>query len=279
MLVATAVLLAPFAVLAVVRGDTVSYDLTRNVPSDAPSPVGLQKLREHFPAGVTAPVTVLLRCERIDFHTPEGTAAVAQLTHDLRARATEFALADVRSLAEPLGIGPAARAALDRTGAFGADAARERAVQYYVGADGHVTRLEVVLAHDPFSAPGLHDLGHLERAVQAELPQPLRGATDVQVLGAAAGMRDLRAVTIADRHRVDILVVAAVFAVLLVLLHRPLVSVYLIVTVVFSYLTTLGLTNLLFGSLEPGTFPGLDWKVPFFLFTILVAVGRITTSS
>jgi hypothetical protein len=59
--------------------------------------------------------------------------------------------------------------------------------------------------------------------------------------------------------------------VLLVLLRRPVLSAYLILTVVFGYLTALGLTYLLFDALETGPFPGLDWKVPFFLFTILVA--------
>jgi RND superfamily putative drug exporter len=271
---ATVALMAPFAVVALVRGTTVSYDLTRNVPAGAPSPLGLQKLREHFPAGATGPVTVLLKSDRTDFRTAEGAAAVEELMRRLRSRGAEFELADVRSLVEPLGTGAAARSALGGLGAVGTSAAHERAAQYYTSPDGHVTRFEVVLACDPFSESGLKALGNLERAVRAELPTALTDGTEVEFLGAAAGMRDLRDVTTADQWRVDTLVVIAVLVVLLVLLRRPLLCGYLILTVVFSFLTTLGLTTLLFAGLEPGPFPGLDWKVPLFLFTILVAVGE-----
>jgi RND superfamily putative drug exporter len=273
-LVATVALMAPFAVMTIMHRGEVNYDLTRTIPADAPSSVGLQKLREHFPDGSTGPLTVLLRSDRTDFRTAEGSAAVSQLARRLHARAGELDLADVRSLTEPLGADPAARATLDHLGAFGAEVVRKEALKYYVSADGHVTRLEVTLTRDPFSDSGLHDLDGLERAVRAELPESLRGATDVYLLGAPAGMRDMRTVTIADKRRVNVLVVCAVVAVLLVLLRRPLITVYLILTVVFSYFTTLGLTYLLFSSLEPGTFPGLEWKVPLFLFVILVAVGE-----
>jgi RND superfamily putative drug exporter len=273
-LTATAALMAPFAVVALMHREAVNYDLTRTIPADAPSSVGLAKLRAHFPAGSTGPLTVLLRSDQADFRTPEGKTAIGDLVRRLHARAGELDLADVRSLAEPLGTEPAARATLDHLGPFGAAAARKEAVKYYVSADGHATRLEVILTRDPFSESGLHDLDGLEQAVRAELPEALRGATEVHLLGAPAGMRDMRVVTMADRRRVNLLVVGAVVAVLLVLLRRPLITVYLILTVIFSYFTTLGLTFLVFKSLEPGTFPGLEWKVPLFLFTILVAVGE-----
>jgi RND superfamily putative drug exporter len=273
-LATTAALMAPFAVVAVVHRGAVNYDLTRTLPADAPSSAGLQKLRAHFPAGSTGPLTVLLRSTRTDFRTPEGRAAVGELASRLHARAGELDLADVRSLAEPLGTDPAARASLDRLGPFGAAIAREEGLKYYVNADGSATRLDVVLTRDPFSESGMHDLDALESAVRAELPEVLRTTTEVHLLGAPAGMRDMRAVTIADQRRVNLLVVVAVAAVLLVLLRRPFVIVYLILTVVFSYATTLGLTHLVFERLEPGTFPGLEWKVPLFLFVILVAVGE-----
>jgi putative drug exporter of the RND superfamily len=81
-------------------------------------------------------------------------------------------------------------------------------------------------------------------------------------------------VTESDRMRINGMVLAGVFLILMVLVRRPWLAAYLLVTVLFSYYATLGATTL-FSHWWAGRALGeVDWRVPFFLFTILVAVGE-----
>ena len=94
--------------------------------------------------------------------------------------------------------------------------------------------------------------------------------------GTTVLIRDLKNVTTQDQRRMYLLVTAGVYLILVVLLRRPWICLYLIATVILGYLASLGMTELVFRWLHTGPEPwaGLDWKVGFFLFVILVAVGE-----
>ena len=93
-------------------------------------------------------------------------------------------------------------------------------------------------------------------------------------MGTTAGIRDLEAVNESDCRRIGVLTSIAVLAVLVVVLRRPLVSLYLVLTVLLGFFVSMGVTKLVFMRLYGGSFHGLDWKLPLFLFVILVAVGE-----
>jgi RND superfamily putative drug exporter len=69
-----------------------------------------------------------------------------------------------------------------------------------------------------------------------------------------------------------------VIAILLALVMRSLVApLYLIASVVISYLAAFGVSVLLFQD-ATGT-SGLNYFIPFLMFVFLLALGRTTTSS
>ena len=101
---ATAAIMAPFAILGGLLYNHVTYDLIANLPADSSSTVGTRLLQEHFPAGIVGTASMLLVDSHTDFRTPQGRAVVENVTDQLRQRKDDLGLADVRSLTSPLGI-------------------------------------------------------------------------------------------------------------------------------------------------------------------------------
>src|SRR5207249_1353371 len=108
---ASALPMMPFALLAIVLYNHLSYDFIGNLPASSASVVGTRALEEHFPSGLMGPTTVLLVDPKVDFRNPQGRALVEQLSNRLQERKDELGLADLRSLTAPLGITEAARRA------------------------------------------------------------------------------------------------------------------------------------------------------------------------
>jgi len=188
---------------------------------------------------------------------------------------------DVRNIAKPLGTSATAKDITDRLERLSIWDAykklRQEAQEYYVSDAGeyknHVTRLDIVSQLDPLSRRGIEHLDGIERFLREQLPPQLKDS-EIEFFGSTASLRDLQKVTTDDLKQIEVVVPVVIFVILMILLRELVVPIYLIATVLFSYLATLGMTFAVFWLLDPAGFSGLDWKVPIFLFTILVAVGE-----
>jgi RND superfamily putative drug exporter len=278
---ATVAVMAPFAVVAGLLYNHVSYDVIGNLPADASSAAGTRLLQEHFPAGILGSITVLLVDPHVDFRSPQGRDLVKRLTDRLHEQEGQLGLTDVRSLTSPLGLTKAAEhpvVGYDVPEDVRREAADRAAVEHYVtdlgGRDKIGTRLELILSQSPFSRASIDDLDRIEQAIRSELPEPAREDSQFYVTGTTASVRDLSRVMQADRGRIELLVLVSVFVILVLLLRGLVVPIYLLLSVLFSYYTTLGVAFAVFWALDPHGFNGIDWRVAIFLFTILIAVGE-----
>jgi RND superfamily putative drug exporter len=143
---------------------------------------------------------------------------------------------------------------------------------------GRVTRVDVVFEADPFDRASIQQLSDVEGAIHSVLQTDtaLAALRDARIhfVGPTASIRDLKTVTDHDQIKIDCLVLIVVFVILVLLLRRPAISAYLILSVFFSYFVALGVTFAFYYLKDPEGFGGLDWKVPMFLFTILIAIGE-----
>jgi RND superfamily putative drug exporter len=275
------VLLSPLAVVGFFTQRHVTFDLRSKLAASRESIQGNRILNKHFPVGETGPVTVLAHRTRAGFddeqRKPEAMAAIVDLTDMLLA---VDGVTAVRSLVQPLGDKP--KRSLFRAGSLKQRMLQEHRLTKAVFLAqseefrGDVTRFELILSDDPFSKEAIETLERVNRRL-AEVrnhDQSFWHGASFAYTGTTAGIRDLRAVTRSDARRIQILVVLAVFLVLVIILRQPLLCLYLVLSVLFSYLVTIGATELFFKWAYGETFEGLDWKVPIFLFVILVAIGE-----
>jgi RND superfamily putative drug exporter len=267
--------LVPFALLGAQTKS--NYSQLTDLSPDQPSIAGSTIVRRYFAAGELGPTTVLIAHPRIDFRSEPGRAAVERLS---KALANLKNVDEVRSISRPLGRSPEnfQEQLFDR-------ARRPFVDPRYVATAptdpkdlNHVTRIDMIFRSDPFSDASLQSLEEVRETIAASGGPggALEGLEAVGMAGSTSMVADLKAVTTQDERRMYWAVTLGVYIILVVLLRRPIICLYLIATVVLGYLAALGMTELVFKALHHGPDPwvGLDWKVSFFLFVILIAVGE-----
>lgn len=293
-LIGSVALMAPVASYGLRTEKRVTFDFLSALSANRPSKQGAEILHRHFPVGESGPITVLVQRGAANLgDSPAEPQPDSQAdAHDHEWRQSVRAITDalyvdgvlaVRSSEDPLGeflpgerVGILSRRAQNLRTLRAHRRVQEIFVANASPTHGRVARFEVILDHDPFSIQATQVLNRIDERMRALTHEPSSFWVGARLAyaGTTAGIRDLRAVTQADELRIKVLVVLAVLFVLLVILRRPVVCIYMMATVLFSYYVTIGATQAVFEWAYGESFQGLDWKVPLFLFVILVAIGQ-----
>jgi len=290
----------PFAIVGIAKQRHLSYGLLTDLPQTYASVEGARAIQLHFPAGMAGTTTVLIRDDNLGLKTKDsgldaaGMRAGREISRYLEdyliSHKETLSIADVRSQFSPLGVensktlrapGPAGRTA------------QLQSYRNYASLNGpeagKVLRMDIVYEQDPFSRESFDLLTRTEDAIRTALrdypkveteseeeegptPRDLSKA-EVYTLGATSSMRDVKIVTDRDQIRIYTLVTLVCYILIVILLRQPAICAFLIISVIFSYAVALGATYILFSVLHGEGFPGIDWKIPIFLFTLLLALG------
>ena len=143
-----------------------------------------------------------------------------------------------------------------------------RLVAAFVGPAGHVARVTAVAADDPYSSAASETVTRVRAALAP--PTALPGIAAL-VGGAPAEFADIHTTMAADFQVVAALTVLGVLAVLALLLRSLVAPIYLVATVLLSYVTTLHLSGFVFE--EVLGHAGTNTYLPLIVFVLLVALG------
>jgi RND superfamily putative drug exporter len=146
----------------------------------------------------------------------------------------------------------------------------DRLVAAYRSPDGTVARLYVIPEDDPYSTQALATVTAIRRASDGRAADFGEGARIV-VGGAAADQADIQTTIQKDFERVAILTILGVLLVLIVLLRALIAPLFLVGTVLLSYVTTLHLAGFIFQDLLGHA--GATFFLPLLVFVLLVALG------
>jgi RND superfamily putative drug exporter len=142
--------------------------------------------------------------------------------------------------------------------------------QAYLSVKGDVSRMYVVLADEAYSSAAFDTVARLRQALAAE-PALYGADAHVYVGGTTAEYHDVQRILGSDFQRVAIITVIGVFLVLVLLLRALVAPVYLVLTVLLSCGSSIGIATILFQDVLGH--PGVNYFLPLLVFVLLVALG------
>ncbi|MEI6131893.1 MAG: MMPL family transporter [Bacillota bacterium] len=147
----------------------------------------------------------------------------------------------------------------------------KEAVSNYISPSGNGATMEVVLNVTPYSTKALDSVKEIENAVRFTIKGTELEKADFAVSGVTPSYNEIREFISRDMIVVIVFVLLGIFLILALLLRSLIAPLYLLLTIVLSYISTLGVTYLIFCVFLGQD--GLHWSVQFFSFCVLVALG------
>ncbi|MGB3674829.1 MAG: MMPL family transporter, partial [Candidatus Nanopelagicales bacterium] len=146
----------------------------------------------------------------------------------------------------------------------------QTAASVFVGADGHVARYLISTEFGAFGDEAIELTGKIRQTAQAAVPNTSLENSTVEVAGATSLTEDVKKYLNDDFLHIMITTLIIVALVLILLLRAVLAPLYLLISVVLSYVSALGLGVIVFQLLLGQE---LSWMLAPMAFIVLVAVG------
>ncbi|GAB3027282.1 MMPL/RND family transporter [Mycobacterium bourgelatii] len=146
----------------------------------------------------------------------------------------------------------------------------KKAAKMFISPDGHTVRYVVQTKLNPFSSQAMDQVNAILDAARSAQPNTRLSDATISMTGYPVTLRDTRDYYQHDIRFIIAITVIVVLLTLMALLRAVVAPLYLVASVVLSYLSAVGIGVLVF---QFGLGQPLHWTVPPLAFVVLVAVG------
>ncbi|WP_027409549.1 MMPL family transporter [Anoxybacteroides tepidamans] len=146
-----------------------------------------------------------------------------------------------------------------------------RAKEAYMSEDGKVVTFDVVFKKNPYSTATMSQIKELKQAVERAVKDTKLENAKVGIGGVTSIYSDLNEVSEKDYSHTVMFMFIGIALILIVLLRSLIMPLYLILSLVLTYYTSMAVTELIF--VNGLGYDGINWAVPFFAFVMLMALG------
>jgi putative drug exporter of the RND superfamily len=145
-----------------------------------------------------------------------------------------------------------------------------KAADIFVSPDGHAARFLVQTELNPFSTEAMDQINSITDTARGAQPNTALADGSISMTGFPATLRDTRDYYNHDVRLIMVTTIIVVLLILMTLLRAVVAPLYLIGSVLISYVSALGIGVILFQFILGQE---LHWSVPGLTFIVLVAVG------
>ncbi|MCM3173513.1 MMPL family transporter [Paenibacillus sp. MER 99-2] len=141
----------------------------------------------------------------------------------------------------------------------------------YLSTDRKTMTIDVIFAENPYGTEAIDRVPDIEAAVHRAVQGSALEKADIAVGGVTSTFADLQEISNNDYKRTVTLMLVGTFIILVLLLRSVIMPLYLIVSLLLAYFTSMAITETVFVNILG--FSGISWVTPFFGFVMLIALG------
>lgn len=147
----------------------------------------------------------------------------------------------------------------------------EPVLAQYMSEDRRIITLDVIMEDNPYSLASIDVIEGLSATVEQQLAGTEHEDAEVQIGGVTSMNHDLKEMSGEDYSRTVTLMLIGIFIILLLLFRSVVIPIYVVLSLLITYTTSLAVTELIF--VDIAGLSGVSWAVPFFGFVMLIALG------